>query len=200
MSNTLPLLDLIGVRYEDIVSDLRQGKARIALEKSRKLVGQGDCHGKVLMGAIYEFGGPGLARNGSTALGFYQDAVESCGSVEGALGVARILYHGDGVRPDRLEAFRVYLAVAEHDGHAVAQLRAGVMLLQGECVPADPHKALVFGMLSAKQGNLKAYQLVELSQHRLGNHLSGFLWRAKFLLGSVVRWLFPRSKFSLRAE
>lgn len=200
MSNILHLLDHIGVRYEDIVSDLRQGKARLALEKSKSLVDQGDCHGKVLMGAIYEFGGSGVTRNGSTALGYYQDAVESCGSVEGALGVARILYHGDGVRPDRSEAFRVYLAVAEHDGHAVAQLRAGVMLLQGECMPSDPHKALSFGMLSAKQGNLRAYQLVELSQHRLGRHLGGLLWRVKFLFGNAIFRLFPRSSYSLRLE
>lgn len=107
------------------------------LEEFRILAAKGLKEAHFFLGCIYEDGSNGVSRDQQSALRFYEESIEGFGYIEGYLGAARLLYHGEGIQQDCNRAFRYYEHVARNNGHPVACFMLGRLYQRGEGTAKD---------------------------------------------------------------
>ncbi|HCU06838.1 MAG TPA: hypothetical protein DIC42_04565 [Holosporales bacterium] len=89
------------------------------------------------------------------------DAVMYCkmaadqGHVEAQYECGMLLYSGEGIAVNKVEAFK-YFEMAANQHHAIAQYNCGLLLFEGEGVPESKLEATVYFIRAARQGNLDA--------------------------------------------
>jgi TPR repeat protein len=164
---------------------LRSGSGCEAIERAEHLIAKGDEHGYTLLGAIYEFGGHDLAPNPEKALHNYSMAIELSGSVEGALGYARIKYLGKDGKPDIAEARRVYERLAELENRIGHYMYAKI-LLEGQTAEADIELALLHATAALQLGVRPAKQLLSVATSKQGKLIPALRWSVSALIDRLA--------------
>lgn len=143
------------------------------------LIDRGYAHANTLAGSIYERGCNGVSADYEKAKFYYQMAVDTVGSVEGWLALARLCFLGKGSKPDYQKAFYYYSIVDEDTDNAVASLMLGRMYLEGKGVPKDIDKASAYFEKSASLGSVFAISYQALLAKESGRHVFSLWCRMK---------------------
>jgi TPR repeat protein len=168
--------------YRRAVNALAGLEPAVAREIAKKLIAKGDAHGYVLLGAVHEFGGPGIEPNYSAALQNYALAVEVDGSVEGVLGYARIKYLGLDSAPAIEEALCIYSDLAMQTDNHVAHYMAGKIILEVKKSAEDLDDAERHARKALALGNRASKGLLLQIAHRREHAVEWLRWSASILL------------------
>ena len=167
--------------YKQTLELLSAGAGCEAKKRAERLIAKGDAHGYGLMGALYEFGASDLAPDPEKALHNYTMAVELDGSVEGALGYARIKYLGKTGAPDLAEAARVYDHIASL-GNRVAHYMIAKILLDGSPTGEQISAARGHASAALQLGLRSAKDLLSLAATKEGKSFQALRWSFSALL------------------
>jgi len=158
---------------------LHAGDIKRALQKFIKLIDHGCDEAYLFAASIYEIGGPDVPQDYEKAIFYYQKNIETFGSVEAHLGLARCYYFGRGVTKDYCKAFDHYSAVEREKRNAVAYLMLGRMYQYGQCVKRDVIKAKVYFKKAYDLGYPMGLACLGFLEQESGNYIRGLYLRVK---------------------
>ena len=119
----------------------------------------GDPWAQVNLGAVYDHGLGGVARDPTKAIGWYRRSAEA-GIPEAQFNLAHCLANGRGAPRDDAEAF-IWMRRAAEQGLTDAQYLLGVMLVQGRGTAPDRVAARDWLGRAAAEGQSYAQELLE---------------------------------------
>lgn len=175
-NNVLPFPQADTVRIERAIAAFDRGDQSAALlEEFRLLAERGVKEANYFLGCIFEDGSNGAARDLQKAIEHYEESVNGFGYVEGYLAVARLLYHGLGVRQDLSKAFEYYHRVATRHKHPVACFMLGRMYQRGEGTSPDAAVARSWYSKAVASGSIYGMLNLAMLEFQQGNWLKA-LW------------------------
>ena len=195
-----------GLLLRQAKEDLLDGKHWEARKKLNRLIEDGVDDAYFYLGHSYEiYPGKDSAQSYEAAYFYYQKAIETVGSVEAHLGIARFFVNGVFGQVDCEKALAIYLELIEQDVfvHGFVFWRIGRMYISGQGVDADLGLAEDYFQKGWALKHIPSLGWLGVTLQRRGRVSAGLFYRIRAAILALVEDLMvddsPRTRMDLES-